>query len=52
MKIYYLCNVNEKDEICAAGGRNFRSGQAEKSTCAGRKKDIFSVTGEYKPMFN
>jgi hypothetical protein len=49
MKNYYFCRVNENDGNGAAGNGNFRSGQAEKSTCAGRKNEVFSATRGNKP---
>ena len=37
MKMFYLCIVNLRDGISAAGRKNYRSGQAGKFTWAGRK---------------
>ena len=37
MKMFYLCIVKLRDGICAAGRKNYRSGQAGKFTWAGRK---------------
>ncbi len=52
LKISYLCNVFEKDGICAAGTKKYRSGQAENSLWAGRKNEVPSTAQDNKPMYN
>ena len=52
MKISYFCIVNENDGNGAAGGKNYRPGQAENSPWAGRKNEVLSTTRDNKPMFN
>jgi hypothetical protein len=52
MKMFYLCIVKLRDGRCAAGRKNYRSGQAGKFPWAGRKNEVREATRKIEKFKN